>query len=190
MHDGVGHRLAESAPPEPADRARLHADEPPGATAYERSRDDAVDGRFELYKTTAEHEGDVGRRQHGFPIPGRGRRVMARRRIETVLLDVDGTLVDSNGAHTQSWTQALVEHGVSVLPIEVRRLIGMGSDKLLPAVAQVEDRSELGKAIIKRKKELFDTLLPDLAPTPGARPLLEHLLRQGISLVVATSGDD
>ena len=36
--------------------------------AYERSVADAArDGRFELYKTTAEHEGEVGRRQHGFP---------------------------------------------------------------------------------------------------------------------------
>jgi predicted aldo/keto reductase-like oxidoreductase len=36
--------------------------------AYERSLvDHALDGRFELYKTTAEHEGDVGRKQHGFP---------------------------------------------------------------------------------------------------------------------------
>jgi predicted aldo/keto reductase-like oxidoreductase len=36
--------------------------------AYERSLvDSALDGRFELYKTTAEHEGDVGRKEHGFP---------------------------------------------------------------------------------------------------------------------------
>jgi predicted aldo/keto reductase-like oxidoreductase len=36
--------------------------------AYEKSLDvDALDGRFELYKTTAEHDGDVGRKQHGFP---------------------------------------------------------------------------------------------------------------------------
>ena len=36
--------------------------------AYEKSLSDgALDGRFELYKTTAEHEGDVGRAQHGFP---------------------------------------------------------------------------------------------------------------------------
>jgi aryl-alcohol dehydrogenase-like predicted oxidoreductase len=27
----------------------------------------AHDGRFELYKTSAEHEGEVGRKQHGFP---------------------------------------------------------------------------------------------------------------------------
>jgi predicted aldo/keto reductase-like oxidoreductase len=37
-------------------------------TAYERSlAEDARDGRFELYKTSAEHEGKVGRKQHGYP---------------------------------------------------------------------------------------------------------------------------
>ena len=64
-----GHRLAEGAAAEPADRARLHADDRtasgrPTSGAWATS---ALDGRFELYKTSAEHEGDVGRKQHGFP---------------------------------------------------------------------------------------------------------------------------
>jgi uncharacterized protein len=32
-----------------------------------RCREEAADGRFELYKVTGKHEGDEGRRQHGFP---------------------------------------------------------------------------------------------------------------------------
>ena len=49
--------------------------------AYERSLADyALDGRFELYKTTAEHEGEVGRKQHGFPTAGRSRAVTVRTR--------------------------------------------------------------------------------------------------------------
>src|SRR5262245_5690275 len=37
-------------------------------TEYERSLSSAAcDGRFELYKTSAEHEGEVGRKEHGFP---------------------------------------------------------------------------------------------------------------------------
>jgi len=37
--------------------------------AYESSlAEHSGDGRFELYKTTAEHEGEVGRKQHGFPL--------------------------------------------------------------------------------------------------------------------------
>ena len=50
--------------------------------------------------------------------------------IETVLFDVDGTLTDSNGAHAGAWTQAFREHGVAVDEPEVRRLVGMGGDKL------------------------------------------------------------
>jgi beta-phosphoglucomutase-like phosphatase (HAD superfamily) len=63
-------------------------------------------------------------------------------RIETVLFDVDGTLIDSNAAHTRAWAQALHEHGVAIREEEVRRLIGMGGDKLLPAAAKVEEESD------------------------------------------------
>ena len=55
--------------------------------------------------------------------------------FETVLLDVDGTLIDSNASHAEAWTQALREHGVATDVGQIRPLIGMGADKLLPAVA-------------------------------------------------------
>lgn len=110
--------------------------------------------------------------------------------IETVVFDVDGTLTDSNGAHAGTWTQAFLERGVAVDEQEVRRLIGMGGDKLIPAVAHVEAESATGKAIAARKKELFDALLPTLGPTPGARELLEYLRARGIDLVIATSADE
>jgi len=108
----------------------------------------------------------------------------------TVLFDVDGTLVDSNGAHADAWSQALVEHGIKADASDVRPLIGMGGDKLLPAVAHVEESSPLGVAIGKRKKHLFSALLPALRPTAGARPLLEYLRHHDIDLVVATSAGD
>jgi HAD superfamily hydrolase (TIGR01509 family) len=111
-------------------------------------------------------------------------------RIETVLFDVDGTLIDSNAAHTRAWAQALHEHGVAIREEEVRRLIGMGGDKLLPAAAKVEEESAAGQAIVHRKKALFDALLPSLEPTRGARSLIEFIRRQGIAIAVATSADD
>jgi HAD superfamily hydrolase (TIGR01509 family) len=109
--------------------------------------------------------------------------------VTTVLFDVDGTLIDSNGAHAESWTQALREHGVDVELNHIRRLIGMGGDKLLPTVAKVDEDSDLGKAIGKRKKSIFDTLLPELQPTSGARALLEYLRGLGVDLVIASSAD-
>jgi HAD superfamily hydrolase (TIGR01509 family) len=110
--------------------------------------------------------------------------------FETVLLDVDGTLIDSNASHAEAWTQALREHGVATDVGQIRPLIGMGADKLLPAVAKISVDSTLGQAVGLRKKAIFETLLPGLQPTPGARPLVDFLLEQGSQLVVATSADD
>ena len=115
---------------------------------------------------------------------------MSRMRFKTMLFDVDGTLIDSNGAHAEAWTQSLREHQVAVAVDQIRRLIGMGGDKILPAVAHVSEDSEAGRSITRRKKEVFATLMPGLRPTPGARPLLEYLREQGVELIVATSADD
>jgi len=115
---------------------------------------------------------------------------MNQLRFKTLLFDVDGTLIDSNGAHAESWMQALREHGVTVEGDHIRRMIGMGGDKILPALAHVSEDSEAGKAIVERKKQIFGTLLPGLRPTHGARPLLEYLKKRDIELIIATSADD
>jgi len=109
--------------------------------------------------------------------------------FKTLLFDVDGTLIDSNGAHADAWTQALHEHGVDVGIDDIRRMIGMGGDKILPAVAHVSEDSTEGKAIVDRKKEIFGALLPGLRATHGARSLLEFLTDQHVELIVATSAD-
>ena len=98
--------------------------------------------------------------------------------------------MDTNDAHAQAWTQALNEHGINVKVNYVRPLIGMGGDKLLPALALVEETSPLGEALGKRKKELFKAALPGLRPTNGARALLEHLRARNIDRVAATSAGD
>jgi len=108
-------------------------------------------------------------------------------RVSAVLFDVDGTLIDSNAAHAESWAQALTEHGVPRHAAEVRPLIGMGSDKLLPTIAGLEEESPQGRAIARRKKELFAERLPRLPATRGARALVAHLRERGTPMVVATS---
>jgi phosphoglycolate phosphatase-like HAD superfamily hydrolase len=106
---------------------------------------------------------------------------------QAVLLDIDGTLVDSNGAHAWAWTEALREHGHQVDYSHVRRLIGMGSDKFLRAAAGIDERSADGQAVTATKKELFERLVPELRPTHGARALVERFERERLRIVLATS---
>lgn len=111
--------------------------------------------------------------------------------ITGVLLDIDGTLVDSNDAHAHAWVRALAEAGVRVELATVRRLIGMGGDKLLPEVSGIDAGSEQGRAISKRRGEIFQIdYLPGLKPTPGAKELLGRMKEAGLKLAVASSAKE
>jgi HAD superfamily hydrolase (TIGR01509 family) len=114
-------------------------------------------------------------------------------RYKAALVDIDGTLVDSNDAHAHAWVQALAESGRHVAFTRVRPLIGMGGDKLLAALARVDAESAEGKALGERRRDIFKRdFLPQLRPTPGAARLLEWLRDDHIKPIVATSarGDE
>jgi HAD superfamily hydrolase (TIGR01509 family) len=108
--------------------------------------------------------------------------------VRGVILDVDGTLVDSNDAHARAWIKAMAEFGVRI-PFEVvRKMIGMGGDKLLPEASGIHEETPKGKAITKRRKEIFlKEFLPGLFPTPGAEALLREFKKRGLKMVIATS---
>lgn len=115
------------------------------------------------------------------------------RSVTAVILDVDGTLVDSNAAHAHAWVDTLSEFGYDLDVARVQRLIGMGTDKLLPALIGVEKDSPFGKKLTERRKTIFaKRYLPDLQPTPGAPALLTHLQRERFGLMIASSaaGDE
>ncbi len=107
--------------------------------------------------------------------------------LHALLLDIDGTLIDSNDAHAQAWVGALAEHGYVVLFEQVRPLIGMGGDKLLPTLVGLDHESQEAKRIGETRGELFAHALPSLRPTRGARDLLTLLQSEGLELVIATS---
>jgi HAD superfamily hydrolase (TIGR01509 family) len=108
--------------------------------------------------------------------------------LRTVLLDIDGTLIDSNDAHARAWVDALRTHGYVVPFEEVRPLIGMGGDKLVPRLTGLDPDSGEAKRMGETRSTLFlKRELPTLRPTPGARALLERLTSIGMELVVATS---
>jgi phosphoglycolate phosphatase-like HAD superfamily hydrolase len=113
--------------------------------------------------------------------------------LQGVLLDVDGTLVDSNDAHAHAWVDALLTNGIRVPFEKVRRLIGKGGDKLLPEVAGVSADCDLGKAISRTRKEIFQKVfLPAVRRFANADKLLARMNESGLRLVVASSakGDE
>lgn len=113
------------------------------------------------------------------------------KRVRGVILDVDGTLVDSNDAHAHAWVDALAEHGINVEFERVRPLIGMGGDKLLPEVSGIEEETPEGKRISKRRSEIFkERYLPKLKAFPSAKELLQRMRDEGLKLVVASSAKE
>src|SRR5690349_13993537 len=109
------------------------------------------------------------------------------RQVRGVILDVDGTLVDSNDAHARAWLEALAERGLRPAFDEVRRLIGMGGDKLLPRVSGIAEDSPEGQALSRRRREIFQgRYLPHLGAFPGAEGLLRHMRSRGLKLAVAS----
>jgi phosphoglycolate phosphatase-like HAD superfamily hydrolase len=108
--------------------------------------------------------------------------------IAGVILDVDGTLVDSNDAHARAWVEALAEFGFDVPTPTVRQLIGMGSDNLLPRLTRLDSEVGVGAAIVARRAVIFrERHLPFVRPFPGAATLLKTLRGRGVRLVVASS---
>ena len=105
-----------------------------------------------------------------------------------VLLDVDGTLVNSNDAHARAYVDALKEFGYDVPFERVRPLIGMGGDELLPELIGVAGDSKVRQDIDARCSEIFKTrYLPEISAFPGVRALLERFTEDGLSLIAASS---
>jgi len=108
--------------------------------------------------------------------------------LEAILLDVDGTLLDSVDAHADAWAAALAEEGIAASPDRIRPLVGMGSDKLLPVVSGSESDDERGRRTSERRCEIFRSrFLAQLGPFPKVRDLLCALRELGLRLVVASS---
>ena len=112
-------------------------------------------------------------------------------RLRGVILDVDGTLVNSNDAHARSWMEALAEHHIAVDFAQVRPLIGMGGDKLLPRLCGISAESTQGVEIATRRGELFrERYLPQLKPFPKTRELVTRLIAAGLRPAVASSAQE
>ncbi|HKO51687.1 MAG TPA: HAD family hydrolase [Polyangiaceae bacterium] len=111
--------------------------------------------------------------------------------LKAVLLDIDGTLVDSNDAHAQAWLEVFQRNGYPATFEWVRELIGKGGDKLVPEITGLEDGSHEAKRLAKERSALFSRdYLPQLRPFPQVQELLRRLQDSGLDLVVASSANE
>ena len=109
-------------------------------------------------------------------------------RLRAAILDIDGTLIDTNDAHAHAWVDVCQEFGRPIAFGQVRPLIGMGGDKVLPRLTGLEEESDEGKRLKARRGEIFrERYLPSCRPFPKSRELLERMRDDGMRLVVATS---
>jgi len=103
------------------------------------------------------------------------------------ILDIDGTLVDTNYQHAIAWYRAFTQSG-AVLPLwRIHRHIGMGGDHLVAALAGDEFEAEHGEEVRAAEKALYMSLIHEVRPFEYARPLMEDLVERGHPLVLASS---
>lgn len=107
---------------------------------------------------------------------------------DTVVLDVDGTLVDSVYHHVWAWQHAFAEVGVDVPLWQVHRAIGMGGDRLVAAVAGDAVERGVGDRLREVHDEAYERVVRTVRPLPGAEDLVTTLLEQGWRVGVASSG--
>jgi len=105
----------------------------------------------------------------------------------TAVLDIDGTLVDTNYQHAVAWYRAFRRHGLTLPVWRIHRSIGMGGDQLVPALAGERWEAEHGEAVRSTEKECYLELIEEVEPLPGARDLIERLKGEGHAVVLASS---
>jgi len=109
--------------------------------------------------------------------------------LKAVIFDIDGTLIDSVEAHARSWQQALEKYGKKV-PLEtIRKMIGMGSDQMLPEFFSAEQLERFGRELDEYKAGLFKReYLAHVRPFPRVRELLLRIHKSERKIALASSG--
>jgi HAD superfamily hydrolase (TIGR01509 family) len=103
------------------------------------------------------------------------------------IIDVDGTLVDTNYQHALAWYRAFRQHGVTLPLWEIHRHIGMGGDQLVASMVGEGFDAEHGDDVRAAEKALYLSMMPEVQPLDGARDLLEALHAGGHAIVLASS---
>ena len=105
----------------------------------------------------------------------------------TAILDIDGTLVDTNYHHAIAWHRALRGHGHPIALWRIHRHIGMGGDQIVAALAGDDAERDEGEEIRRAEGEAYAELIGEVEPMAEARELIEDLREAGHRVVLASS---
>ena len=107
--------------------------------------------------------------------------------VDTVVFDLDGTLVDSTFHHALAWHHAFLSVGHDIPMWRLQRHIGMGGDRLVAAVAGDQVEHEVGERVREAWEKEYDAMLDEPVLLPGARELMAALRERGVRVVLASS---
>jgi len=107
--------------------------------------------------------------------------------LTVAILDIDGTLVDTNYHHAIAWHRAFRAHGFTVQLWRIHRHIGMGGDQLVTSLVGEEADKAHGESIRDAEKRAYMGLIGEVAPLEGARELIMDLRERDHTIVLASS---
>jgi HAD superfamily hydrolase (TIGR01509 family) len=106
---------------------------------------------------------------------------------KVVVLDVDGTLMDTNYLHTEAWARAFEQVGQRTERAKIHKQIGKGSDLLVPEFIEGEEAQEKADQL---HGELYMEMQEHGVPLPGAKELISSLVERGYDVWFVTSAKD
>jgi HAD superfamily hydrolase (TIGR01549 family) len=106
----------------------------------------------------------------------------------TILLDVDGTLVDSNYQHALAWHRAFRAHGYRAAIWELHRHVGMGGDQFVAALLGDEAEKADGDALRDGHSDAYEELIDEVEAIEGASELIAELDDAGATVIISSSG--
>jgi HAD superfamily hydrolase (TIGR01549 family) len=106
------------------------------------------------------------------------------------ILDIDGTLVDTNYQHAIGWYRAFRDNDL-ILPVwRIHRHIGMGGDQLVAALAGEDFEERCGDDVRDAESEHYKSLIDEVEPMDGARDLIVALCESERAVVLASSAKE
>ena len=109
---------------------------------------------------------------------------------KAAILDIDGTLVDTNYHHAVAWYRAFTQLDVEVPLWRIHRHIGMGGDQIVEALAGEDVEEEKGDDIRDTEKERYMEMIEEVKLLPGAREFIFDLTDRDLTVVLASSAKE